>query len=202
MIFLFTSHIGGEIKISEKKHKSPLRIELCSVHSNFGMWTFFVPLKKSDYSFLFSLSQTNFDVLETHVFKEILPELSSSYKGQANLFVLIKSLSECLQKQKRLGDTCWHWKHTQQVLDPVHLTMYLKPHNMHEFIILLKHKHPFNTLESTSHHRPSLYLLNTNSIFLLSFIACFGRNMSRHWKLGNSEISDVFQGHLLSGYAG
>lgn len=31
--------------------------------------------------------QTNFEILETHVFKDILEELSSSYKGQADLLL-------------------------------------------------------------------------------------------------------------------
>lgn len=46
------------------------------MRSNSGTETFFVPSNKSGFNFLFSVSQTNFDILETYVFKESLQELS------------------------------------------------------------------------------------------------------------------------------
>lgn len=61
---------------SNKEYKSPLRTGPCSMRSNSGTETFFVPSNKSGFNFLFSVSQTNFDILETYVFKESLQELS------------------------------------------------------------------------------------------------------------------------------
>lgn len=66
----------------------------------FKLWraAIFVPLKKSGHNFHFG--QSNFDISETHVFKDILLELRSSQKGQADLFALIKPIWKLIELEK------------------------------------------------------------------------------------------------------